>query len=349
MAVGSVDVDVLIAGGGPVGLATAIEARLAGLSATVVEPRSGTIDKACGEGLMPGAIGALERLGVDPDGMPIRGFSYLDGTRRVNYRFRGDEGRGVRRTTLHAALRARASEVGVQILPGRVEQIAQDRFGVTAAGLRASWLIGADGLHSAVRRAAHLEASTPAARSTRGRRYGLRQHFEVAPWTDLVEVHWGAASEAYVTPVTENTVGVAILAPRGTSYPEALAAFRELSHRLDGAPTAGPVRGAGPLRQRTKARTSGRVLLVGDASGYVDALTGEGLRVGFAQARVAVEALKRGDVSLYERSWRTETRDFRLLTGALLAGAMSPLRRGIVPLASAVPALFGAGVERLAR
>ena len=70
---GDVDTDVLVVGGGPVGLAAAIEARLAGLSALVLEPRPGPVDKACGEGLMPGALGSLHRLGVDPAGHPLAG------------------------------------------------------------------------------------------------------------------------------------------------------------------------------------------------------------------------------------------------------------------------------------
>ena len=55
----AIDVDVAVVGAGPIGLAAAIEARLAGLSAVVIEPRSFPIDKACGEGLMPGAVAAL--------------------------------------------------------------------------------------------------------------------------------------------------------------------------------------------------------------------------------------------------------------------------------------------------
>ena len=77
------DVDLIIVGGGPVGLSAAIEARLAGLSVALVEARDGAIDKACGEGLMPGAIPLLERLGVSPAGMPLRGVSYRDGTREI--------------------------------------------------------------------------------------------------------------------------------------------------------------------------------------------------------------------------------------------------------------------------
>jgi flavin-dependent dehydrogenase len=91
------------------------------------------------------------------------------------------------------------------------------------------------------------------------------------------------------------------------------------------------------------------VLLVGDASGYVDALTGEGLRVGFAQARSAVLAVVAGDPARYEREWRAETRDFRMLTTALVAAARSPLRSRIVPAAAGLPRLFGGIVDRLAR
>src|SRR5687767_3628632 len=97
-------VDVAIVGGGPVGLAAAIEARLAGLSVTVLEQRAGTIDKACGEGLMPGAIPLLQRLGIDPPGVDLRGVRYRSGSRTVEHRFAGRPGRGVRRTELHRQL-----------------------------------------------------------------------------------------------------------------------------------------------------------------------------------------------------------------------------------------------------
>jgi flavin-dependent dehydrogenase len=94
---------------------------------------------------------------------------------------------------------------------------------------------------------------------------------------------------------------------------------------------------------------AGRVLLVGDASGYVDALTGEGLRIGFAQARAAVSALDAGDPAGYERDWERETRDFRRLTGTLVRLAASPARGAVVPVAAALPGVFARAVERLAR
>lgn len=347
------DTDLLVVGGGPVGLAAAIEARLAGLDVVLVEPRTGPIDKACGEGLMPGTLTALHRLGVDPEGHPLAGISYRAPGRHVDHRFRSGPGRGVRRTTLHDALAARAEELGVHRVVGRVDGVdvidrdsggrhSPDRA-VSAAGVTARWLLACDGLHSTVRRLSDLQAPPRTAR----RRYGLRRHFRLRPWTDLVEVHWGHDAEAYVTPVSPGLVGVAVLGPAGTDVARAVESLPELAARLDGAEPAGPVRGAGPLRQRTTSRTRGPVRLVGDASGYVDALTGEGLRVGLAQARAAVATLD--DPRAYERAWAAATRDYRLLTAGLVWWATSPARGLVVPVAARAPALFATVVERLAR
>lgn len=344
----ALDADVVIAGGGPIGLATALELRARGLTVVVLEPRAGTIDKACGEGLMPGALAALARLGVDPAGHALRGIRYQDARRAVTHRYRSAAGRGVRRTVLHDALRARAAEVGIETRHERVESIAQHNDHVVVGGMRARWLIGADGLHSTVRATVGLDR--PSRASTRGgRRYGLRQHFAVAPWSDLVEVTYLPDAELYVTPVDDGTVGIAVLAPRPLDLEAALAQAPDVKDRLAGAAEASTLRGAGALRQRTRARTAGRVALVGDASGYVDALTGEGLRVGLAQAEVLADCLERDDLRGYERAWARSTRDFRVLTAGLLAAATSPARGLIVPAAATLPRVFGAVVERLAR
>src|SRR5277367_743148 len=119
------DADLLIVGGGPAGLASAINARQQGLSVIVAEPRSDPIDKACGEGLMPGGLAELVSLGVDPAGMPLRGIAYLDHQRRVEAPFRGRRGRGVRRTTLHAALASRAKEQDTEWISTRMTSVDQ--------------------------------------------------------------------------------------------------------------------------------------------------------------------------------------------------------------------------------
>jgi len=336
---------VLVAGGGPIGLAAAIEARLAGMAATIVEPRVGVIDKACGEGLMPGAPPALARLGVEPRGVPLHGVEYRDGRRVVTHRFRGRSALGVRRTELHARLRDRAAELGVRTVEGRVEALRQDADGVEAAGIRADWMIAADGLHSTV---AGLVGLDRGARTGR-RRYGQRRHYDLAPWTDVIEVHWSPLGEIYVTPTADDGVGLSLLARQGVRFDDALAAVPTLADRVAGAAPRSELRGAGPFRQRRAGRVAGRVLLVGDAAGYVDALTGEGIRIGLAEARVAVAALAAGAPNSYEAAWRRVTREFRMLTAPLAAFAASPAQPLIVPIARAAPVLFHAAVERIAR
>jgi flavin-dependent dehydrogenase len=337
--------DVAIVGAGPIGLVASIEARLAGLSVVLIEQHRGVLDKACGEGLMPGALPVLARLGVDPEGMPIMGITYHQGTRSVSHRFTGTPGRGVRRTTLHAALSARADELGVVRMVTKVDSVEQTADEVRVAGMAARYLLACDGLHSTVARVVGLALPAP----TRSRRYGIRAHYALKPWGDTVEIYYGRHAEIYVTPIGADVVGVAMLGAQHTDFDAAIADIPELAARLDGVPLLSSRRGAGPFRQRTRARTAGRVLLVGDASGYVDAITGEGLRLGFAEARSAVNCIVADEPHRYEAEWRRITRDFRRTTTALVRFATSPLRRGIVPLSAALPGRFGAVVESLAR
>jgi flavin-dependent dehydrogenase len=337
-------IDVLVAGAGPAGLATALYAVAAGWNVTVVDPRPSPIDKACGEGLMPGAVAALSALDVPVNGYPLHGIRYRAGERTAVSMFRDGVGLGVRRTELQSALLAAAVTRGVQVVAGTVTSVEQDESGVRAAGLRARYLVAADGLHSPIARQLGLEVS-PRSRP----RWGVRRHFARAPWSDLVEVHWSAHSEAYVTPVAENLVGIAVLTGSRGGFDEQLRAFPALAALVSDAPALS-VRGAGPLRRRTSRRVAGRILLVGDAAGYVDALTGEGIAVSFGCAAALVDSLVRGDPAGYERAWRARSRRYRALTTSLLwASRRSAVRRVIVPGAARLPSVFDAAVAQLAR
>jgi flavin-dependent dehydrogenase len=379
-------IDVLVVGGGPVGLATAIACTRAGLAVTIAEPRGAPIDKACGEGVMPAAVRRLAALGVTPDGHPLRGIRYLDERHRADARFRHGDGLGVRRTVLHAALASRAAALGIPVLPVRVTSFEQHPSHVRAAGIEARYLVAADGLHSTIRRCLGRDSAAPGSPSVPApgarrvvARYGLRRHYRIAPWTDLVEVYWAAHAEAYVTPVGDDMIGVALLAngggnsgdrphgnqPHGNQpngdqhggergergdFASRLSAFPALAERLAGAPDASEVRGAGPMRQDVRRRVYGRVLLVGDASGYLDALTGEGIGVGLAQAEALAACLAADRPADYERAWRRVSSPAWRLTAVLLWSRNQPLLgTRLVPAAQHIPGLFSILVNHAAQ
>src|SRR3954470_15814273 len=238
---------VAIAGGGPAGLASAIRSAQRGYRTVLFERAAGGPDKACGEGLMPSGARELERLGAripQDASAPFRGIRYLqeDGT-VLEARFGSRQGIGIRRTALAQALRDRAVECGAELRQGSIASAVARPGAVelaTDAGpLEARLLIAADGLHSPLRRAAGLEVPAPDAR----KRYGIRRHFNLAPWTDLVEVHWAEGIEAYVTPVGPRTVNVAFLLERSepADFSQLLERFPRLRPRAS-APAESAVR-----------------------------------------------------------------------------------------------------------
>jgi len=319
--------DLIVAGGGPAGLTAAIVAARAGMKVCVYEPRRGPIDKACGEGLMPNGLRDLLALGVNPPGITVTGIRWIsseDGT-TVDGAL-AHPARGVRRTTLHQLLLEAALDANVAM---RSEPFSLGRSA-------APWIIGADGLHSPLRRA--LGMWRPPRYPLR---YGMRRHVRMPVWTNHVEVHFADRAEAYVTPVASDLVEVAFLFEPPATFDTLLAKFPSLVERLRGRPWVTSVRGAGPFEQRVKQRVIGNVLLVGDAAGYVDPITGEGVALGIATAKAAVASILANDAPGYEATWRALTRRHRLVTTALLRVARRrSLRRSMLRLAAARPSLF---------
>lgn len=340
--------DVIVVGGGPVGLAAAIAARLHGLSVRVIERQHPPIDKACGEGLMPAGVRALAALGVAPPArsLPFRGIRYLSDGVVAEADFPDGPGRGIRRTELHAALLRRAEELGVELVWGtRVEAAGVGEVRTASATWPCRFVVAADGLRSSLRRTSGLGAAD--GRWHPRARFGVSRHLRLAPWSERVEVTFGAAAEAYVTPLAADEIGVAILWSGGKGSFDDLLATRlpaDLAERLAAGTVIGRDHGAGPLLQPARGAVAGggRIALVGDAAGYVDALTGEGLSLGFEAALALGEALAADDLALYARRHARLAALPNGLTRLLLVAARRPwLRRRLVAALAADPALFG--------
>jgi flavin-dependent dehydrogenase len=357
--------DVAICGGGPAGLATAIRAAEAGYTTVLLERAAGVPDKACGEGLMPRGLAALSRLsvlsGIDPAACaPLRGIRYVqeDGA-RVEARFRDGEGLGVRRVALESALRERALAAGAELRQGAVRKVVAHDVATleTDSGpVEARLAVAADGVNSPLRRAAGLDGGAGAPR-----RFGLRRHVRMAPWTDFVEIHWTDGCEAYATPVGPGTVNIAFLWHGAFAHPtweSLLGLFPRLCDQVDGAATGSEERGSGPLAQAARARFAHRLALVGDAAGYVDAITGQGLTLALLSAERLVAALPRdladpgalaAALRRYDASLRGEWIRYAIPARSLLALARRPeLRKRGVRLCAQHPALFAALLRAVA-
>lgn len=347
------DYDVIVIGAGPAGLAAGIVLAEHGVDTLVVDARRLPADKPCGEGLMPSGLALLDELGVrsfidTEQTHRIAGIRYVARGRSAEARFAEGPGLGIRRTALSAALFERAKRVvGLTLLQGvhaRLGAVRHDAVEVLVGGsrLRSALVIGADGLHSGVRRAAGLAA--PAGDALR---WGIRQHFAIDSADDFVEVHWGDGVEAYVTPAGRHMLGVAFLWDRRRlampGGPELVSRFLRrfpaLERRIQNARAVSPPAAAGPLEQRVRSVVSDGVLLAGDAAGYVDAITGEGLSLTLAEARILartalepiVEARQRGSIvrgielGAYARAHRAIFRPYRRLTALALFMARHPM------------------------
>lgn len=325
------------------GMAVALQLHQAGREVLVVDAGA-SVSKVCGEGLLPPGWAALEALGVadliDEKG-PIEQVVYsMPDPRSGALRFLEAPVRrpsfGVRREVLCRAFARAAEDQQLEVWrPARFRSLSFTpnavRVRLSVAGgereLDCRYLIGADGLHSPVRREVGLQSLGPRHFSRWGTRVYLRH-----PGRRGVTVTLGEGVESYMTPLGGDLYGLAFIwAPErlGRPLPGTGPAWQRLLRRfppsfLETLPPLesffGSDHAIGPLQQRVLSplHSSGRVALVGDASGYLDALTGEGLCLGMLQARALAELALRGRLDLYPRAHRAIKRRHVVMVTLLL-------------------------------
>jgi len=290
---------------------------------------------------MPDSFGALDRLGIRIDteqSFAFRGIRFLGEGLSVAADFPSGCGIAMRRTQLHQALVDRAEETGVTLAWGsRVIGLADDGVALDSHSVRCRWVIGADGQNSRVRRWAGLEATRH-----ESFRFGFRQHYRVAPWTDYMEIYWGAGAQVYVTPVNQLDVCVVLITRDSHMRMEqALLQFPELSRRLAGAAPSTGERGAVTASRSLRRVFRSRTILIGDASGSVDAITGEGMSLSFQQAIALADALSSGDLPSYQQEHRRLARRPHVMGNLMLLLDRFPaLRRRVIRALAAEPEIF---------
>ena len=353
-------VDVLIAGAGPAGSALAAHLARAGASVVLVEAAEHPRPKACAEYASPRIVEELARLGVGSGwtqlAVPLHGMDLYAGGRMTPIRYADRRGPrsawGVDRRTLDAMLAGHAVERGAVLLERtRLASLVVEWGRVRGARLRdvatgdetevrADWSVGADGTRSTLSRLVGVD------RPVRfPRRLGLVAHYQgITDLADHGEMHVGP--DWYVglapTPGGELNVGMALPLDgpvAGTTvgrFEAAIAALPLVARRLSGSRRISPIRGAAPIGHRVSRAAGAGWLLVGDAAGFVDPFTGEGIHRALRSARAAADAiLGAGDVAA---AYRRERR--RAFAAKV---ALSWLVQGVL----ASPGLMARAVERL--
>lgn len=327
-------------GGGPAGIATAIAASQKGLRAIVVDARRPPIDKACGEGLLPEAVESLRRIGIHLDhssGFPFFGIRFSDRESSASARICKGSAFGLRRLRLAHLLVDRAEKMGVSFQWGtRVSGFDANLVSTERGVIPCNWIVGADGQNSNVRKFAGIGVQRL------NSRFGFRRHYSVAPWTDLVDVHWGERCQMILTPTRPNEICISFM----TSDPQlridrALNRFPEVAARLRGVQSVTTEIGSMNSLGRARKVVRKNVALVGDASCTVDGVSGQGLSLAFQQALMLGDALAAGDLASYESAhWRITRKAMRMARLMLLMDRSTWIRRKALRLFAAQPGLF---------
>jgi 2-polyprenyl-6-methoxyphenol hydroxylase-like FAD-dependent oxidoreductase len=293
----------VVVGAGPSGAATALVLARRGHSVTIIDRARFPRDKACGEGLMPAGVGVLRRLGL-LEGVLAGSAPRLNGVMYQHSREAAAYapfptppdggppwGLGVRRTVFDAVLvDALRREPRITLMEGlRATGVLRDGsdaiIGVTTESepVCADVVVAADGLHSPMRAAAGWNGpSRPPGR------YGLAGHWAVdVSHLDRIVVTFAHRQEWYQAPVGPQLLLVSTLSDRqriGATARDYTGAARSALPGLREAELVGRPLAAGQFRQRPLTVAGDGLFLVGDAAGYDDPTTGEGIGLGLLLA-----------------------------------------------------------------
>jgi menaquinone-9 beta-reductase len=320
------------------------------LTVVVADGAVPPIDKPCGEGLMPDGVEALSQLGItipESEAYPFRGIRFVSDGAKAEAHFPRGTAYGIRRTHLHRIMLDHAAQSGVHMMwQAAVTGIHPEGALVAGELVRACWVVGADGTGSLVRGWAKLDRrgsdATLDEAPEKSLRFAFRRHYRVAPWTHFMELHWGRRCQIYVTPVGHEEVCVALISSsQKLRLEDALGEFPELCARLENAEHASNERGAITITRRLRRVYRGHTALVGDASGGVDAITGEGLCLTFRQAALLGDCLASRDLARYQQIHRKLMRRPALMARMMLFMAQHRhLRRRTMQVFQSSPRSF---------
>jgi len=339
------DADVAVVGAGPAGAAAALFAARRGFRVIVVDKQEFPRDKPCGEGLMPGGRPALRELGLEDAvvaaGAPaLNGIQFgLAGEPPVAVPFPAHDGEqaglGIRRLTFDAQLvDALGHDSRIQFSPQtEVHDVRSDGGGmatvVTAVGeVRARFVAVADGVRSALR---HRLGWTVGPRPPH--RYGIVAHWVMdAPVDPWVRITFDRGLEVYEGAVAGNQRMVALLCyqDRMREFGGQLESrYREIAQAirpgLRHADLVGSVSAVGPFWYSASTVADRGIFLVGDAAGFTDPITAEGIAAGLRQARAFAASLTSANPeSAYRQAHRRITRDPRRLAALFLRLSRTP-------------------------
>ena len=354
------DCDVLVIGAGPAGSAVATALAASGREVLLLERSAHPRPKACAEYASPRIAEELRLLGLPRDrwrgdALPLTGMRVIRGNDAVEIRYRDASGPrtawGLDRLIFDAVLAAHATDRGARLLEraafdepvwtdGRVSgALVRTPDGQRAVTCR--WLIGADGARSRV--AARLGVER---RVLAPRRLGMVAHYEGDPeLADHGEMHIGRGWYVGLAPLAGGRLNVGMALPldgriRGSArerFQAGIDGIPAVAARLRGLKQLTPIRGASPIGQRVARAAGPGWMLVGDAAGFIDPFTGEGIYRALRSARAAAEALAGGDLGAEDRYRAARRRAFAA------KDALTWLVQGML----ASPPLMGYALRRL--